>query len=789
MSRKGLFAFFLIFLSDFSTFAGMKARLFIALLAFAFTVACTSKVKAPESAVPELVEGPSAELGAIDSLMWRQPDSALTVMLEFAGSAEVDSLDEFNGHYCQVLISELLYKNDWKQSNREELLKAVGYFDSIVGLDGVDVQKQNAFLTARAHYINGVGFYEKGDVVNACAEYLKTLEVMEAHFEENELAGHKARFLAYTYNRLGDLFSEQFMMESAITCYENALVYCKISPTSPIGIPNILYRIGKQYDKKNEIENASLYYGQALENMAATENIVYRNIVASKALCDYKSGVATDSSLEELYYTLKCSDTEKERLNRYLTIGGIHFLERNYDSAIFYLEPVFEDNDAGLQTQAAGYLRIVYDSIGDVEKSNVYMRFLTNQKKPDGENKALVSKLEDLYKNYSNQKLEKQAETEREIAKKKVLDTVVPIGIAVALAIFCVLIWRNRRQLKYQQEEADKALGEAEQEHEKELRLWQAEADKTLEETKKKYEEELRQLKADTEQQLEEVERKHQQWIAKAKERHEEELREQRDQSKKEIEKTKKRHEEELEAERLVYQKEQEALRQNLRQREEQVNALETAMVQQREEASRRREAFLKEPICQHINELLHGRHITTRDTSFKHEAIALKEEDYKQLKEAVERHYAGFDNALLSRCPSLRHSDLALCHLHLMGLGEGEIAALRSRTYSGIKKQNESLQEKLGVKEDIASYILRVIEGLCGTQNGTQGGTQTNGAIDDDLDAWIERQIKDHPKITTEELAEKSHKGVRTIKRHISMMRHIRYVGSGYSGHWEVIE
>lgn len=239
----------------------------------------------------------------------------------------------------------------------------------------------------------------------------------------------------------------------------------------------------------------------------------------------------------------------------------------------------------------------------------------------------------------------------------------------------------------------------------------------------------------------------------------------------------------------MAYQKEQEALRQSLLQREEQVNVLETALVQQREEAERRREAFLKEPICQRINELLHGRHITTRDTSFKHEAIALKEEDYKQLKEAVERHYAGFDNALLSRCPSLRHSDLALCHLHLMGLGEGEIAALRSRTYSGIKKQNESLQEKLGVKEDIASYIMRVIEGLCGTQNGTQGGTQMNRVIDDDLDAWIERQIKDNPKITTEELAEKSHKGVRTIKRHISMMRHIRYVGSGYSGRWEVIE
>ena len=615
------------------------------------------------------------------------------------------------------------------------------------------------------------------------------------------------------------------------------------------------------------------YYGQALGELTNTDNLVYRNIISSKALCDYQKGYEVDSSLYALKTALSGARNEEERLTRFLTIGVIFTEEYLYDTALFYLEPVFNnEKDVGSQIQAAECLRIIYDSLGEGEKSDVCVRFLANHKKSEGENKALTSKLEDLFKTYTSQKQEKQAEAERKIAERRVMNTIIPIAISVALAIFCVLIWRNRRQLKHQQEKADRALGEAKQEHEKELRLRQVEADKTLEETKKKYEGELRQLRVETDQQLEEVERKHQQWMAEAKERHEEELRVQRDQSKKEMEKTKKRHEEELEAERLAYQaemaekeamtqterrlheetlkrhqveteqrmtaaerkhqqkleeiarkhelemqaqqdktkkeaeqtrkrhaseleaerlayqKEQEDLRQSLRQREEQMNALETAMVQQREEAERRREAFLKEPICQRINELLHGRHITTRDTSFKHETIALKEEDYKQLKEAVERHYAGFDNALLSRCPRLRHSDLALCHLHLMRLGEGEIAALRSRTYSGIRKQNESLQEKLGAKEDIASYIMRVIEGLCGTQNGTQGGTQTNGVIDDDLDAWIERQIKDNPKITTEELAEKSHKGVRTIKRHISMMRHIRYVGSGYSGHWEVI-
>ncbi len=63
-------------------------------------------------------------------------------------------------------------------------------------------------------------------------------------------------------------------------------------------------------------------------------------------------------------------------------------------------------------------------------------------------------------------------------------------------------------------------------------------------------------------------------------------------------------------------------------------------------------------------------------------------------------------------------------------------------------------------------------------TQSGTQG---------DDLDKWIEYQVAVYPKITTEELASLSGKGLRNIKRRIAKMPHVVFVGSGYSGHWEV--
>ena len=203
---------------------------------------------------------------------------------------------------------------------------------------------------------------------------------------------------------------------------------------------------------------------------------------------------------------------------------------------------------------------------------------------------------------------------------------------------------------------------------------------------------------------------------------------------------------------------------------------------QQQEEIVRRRETFLKEPVCKRINDLLHGRHITTRDTSYQHDDITLKEKDFKQLREAVERHFEGFDAALLGRCPSLKHHDLTLCHLYLMGLSEGEIAALRSRTYSGIKKQNESLQEKLGLDEDVAEYVLRVAEGLVCHQGKVNSQKNSQKIVD---------LIKERPEITTTEMAEQigiSRRSIVNITNKLQEEGIIRRVGSNKGGHWEVI-
>lgn len=373
------------------------------------------------------------------------------------------------------------------------------------------------------------------------------------------------------------------------------------------------------------------------------------------------------------------------------------------------------------------------------------MRYLALHNEAGADNKAMVSKLENVLQNYLDQKQEAQAETERQKSIKKTVWIIVPVAVVVALAIFVMVKVRGKKLLLEQKAEADKVLEEAEQ-------------------------------------RLKEVERKHQQWMAEAKERHAEELMAQRDMSEKEIEKTKERHTKELEAEREAYQKEREALRQILQSKEEQVRDLEMTLSQQQEEIVRRRETFLKEPVCKRINDLLHGRHITTRDTSYQHDDITLKEKDFKQLKEAVERHFEGFDAALLGRCPSLKHNELTLCHLYLMGLSEREIAALRGRTYSGIKKQNESLQEKLGLDENVAEYVLKVAEGLVGHQEKVNSQKNSQKIVD---------LIKERPEITTTEMAEHigiSRRSIVNITNKLQEEGIIRRVGPNKGGHWEVI-
>ena len=95
----------------------MKLIGYIGIVLMVLVVGCNPHTTSPRPS-PGGEGVASRTLENNDSLMWRQPDSAFAMLQEFASSEAADSLDVFEGHYCQVLIAELLYKNYYKQSNR-----------------------------------------------------------------------------------------------------------------------------------------------------------------------------------------------------------------------------------------------------------------------------------------------------------------------------------------------------------------------------------------------------------------------------------------------------------------------------------------------------------------------------------------------------------------------------------------------------------------------------------------------------------------------------------------------
>ncbi len=623
--------------------------------------------------------GTHAALAEIDSLMWRQADSAFVLLQEFVVGPEAEELDTFDGHYCQLLISELLYKNDCKQTNRGDLLLAVNYFDSLrADAHGVSLQERNVFLDARAHYINAVGYYEQGDVVQTCAEYLKALEVMEEQFEGKELVGKKAQFMTYIYNRLGDMFEEQLLAEPAITCYKQALFYCRREPTSIYGISNLLYSLGIQYDVVNQKDSAAFYYDQALVNMPDFDNLHYRDIMVNKSIfAFYNLEISSDSIIKNLKHIISISADEDERITRLLTLGNILYEDKQFDSARLYLEYVFEQQEnIASKIMAAENLCSIYQKEGDSVKARKYSLFLADFTMAEIEKKKDVSKINEMFKNHLAKKQEKQAEVKREKAIKKVLKTIIPITVIIALVIIIIAKFRSKKLLKEQQEEADRMLGETEQQHKEELRQRQAEAEKLLEDKEKLHQQEIEAKEA----------------LAR-----------------KELEERDKQHAEVLEAERQTHRMEQAAISGRLKRSSQEVRELKDQIKQLDDLVAKTEVAasFDEEPICRLIIERVNEWQFKSKIDYIIYKDAALDKQQLLDLRLAVDCHFGQFTARIKKAYPELTNSDLDYCCLYLLGLTDADIAALMQRTYNTVFERNGKIRKIFGSENPLPITLM----------------------------------------------------------------------------------
>ena len=397
-------------------------------------------------------------LASIDSLLWTQPDSAFAQLQSFAENREVDGLDTFNRHYFHLLLSELLYKNDYAQTNRNELLLAVDYYDSLMVAGGNRVYPNLAFLDARAHYIDGAGYYEMDSAVSACEQYLNALEVMEDFFCEKELVGKKAQFMALSYTRLTDLFSDQYLHEQAIESGKNAVLYYKKYDAIPRNLSWMLDEIGTHFDIVGMPDSANVYYREALNILSDTNNLTYRDIATHLAYHCYYYNKTFDAPLSQLHDLLDESNDSIEKASRCLAIGDIFFHEKMYDSAFSYLEYVFVNtSDEEMRMQAAQWLFSMHKEEGDTVSVKEYEKYMASFANTGDQMGFLNSNLTQQFHNHIANHREKYLKNVFKDTKHFLL-SILGILLAIGVLLFVFLYYFNKRKQKKVQKYFSEAL-------------------------------------------------------------------------------------------------------------------------------------------------------------------------------------------------------------------------------------------------------------------------------------------------------------------------------------------
>lgn len=409
-----------------------KIYLILHFLALLLIASCTHSpiAEQPIPLAPDLLH--------IDSLMQSSPDSALQTLLSCHSEYEVRGTpSDINSYYQALLTSEALYKTDNVQSNRTELQAAMHYFDSLAlrypNNDDITM------LSARSHYMNGVGYYEGENVVEACTEYLRTLDIMESHFDVEKLTDYKAKFMGLTYTRLGEMFFNYGGAKPALDSYKNALA-C-FSRLSNYSFANTYRRIGCSYLLDNNNDTALYYYSKAL-CLAKKENKLstYGASLSEISSIYYESGY-TDSAYLTIREALTLPMNENQRLTRYHTLGTFFAKDCIYDSAIIYLEKSAKSDSYATRTVASELLMKCYQALGDTVKMHYYKNLYGEDL--DEYRNVLVTEdnLVSVYDSYKQNHLQKAHSQQ---IKKQIINSIVFSVFIITVIVTIVILFRNK---------------------------------------------------------------------------------------------------------------------------------------------------------------------------------------------------------------------------------------------------------------------------------------------------------------------------------------------------------
>jgi len=295
----------------------------------------------------------------------------------------------------------------------------------------------SSYDSAHTHYSNGLRLFQNDSLIEALDEYLNALKIIETSDSMN----YHPRFMMLIHWQLGNLFSSQYMQEPAIVCYTNALNYTGTSEDMPSDYTRLSKLLGAQYHRLQKYDTARYYYHEALQSLPDTNSLDYNQLQFYNAMLDCVIGEDDEQYFGKLK-KLAAQTSEPYRFTHFITIGELYYEANQYDSAIVYLKPAFDNiNHVELKYRAADFLQNIYQNRGDTLTASQYALYFTKHHEDDRVSNARTSTLNDMFQKHQ-QREQQRLQT---IDHQRFIKYVATLSILLILPIPLILLLKKKK--------------------------------------------------------------------------------------------------------------------------------------------------------------------------------------------------------------------------------------------------------------------------------------------------------------------------------------------------------
>ena len=279
---------------------------------------------------------------------------------------------------------------------------------------------------------------DTGNITAAAKNCFEMIEMVEKNVKKKNLTEDHRKRLVNAYARLGDFFKDYTYPKIAALKYKKSLRWNEALNNDDIR-SQLLKMIGMSYMYFNA-DSALYYFDECVKTYPNHLNKIDIDKVIANHLFYEKN--ERDSAMQIVRNNFNIIEHEHVRYSYYSIYGEMLYEEKQYDSAIYYLEQAMNSSYFFTRLCSSSVLSQVYDSIGDYEKKAYYDDITAKHSIERVENESDVSELMDLY----NIHKANMSEIKKNQTKKKVTIILTPIILIVA-ALIILRISRNKKRV------------------------------------------------------------------------------------------------------------------------------------------------------------------------------------------------------------------------------------------------------------------------------------------------------------------------------------------------------